>query len=146
MVYFDYHNLDFKSKFIIDAGILDHLKLIINTSSRIKNNESKYWAISLLHQLSMANDLHEEIIEKGFIYDLAYFSKEFYGNSTFQKLALHSVIRLLSLVQLLNVERYLVELEKFNFSKVVATSLKHDNTEIACWASFLMHEYAIRGM
>ncbi len=94
----------------------------------------------------MANDLHEEIIEKGFINDLAYFAKEFYGNSTFQKLALHSVIRLLSLVQLRNVERYLVELEKFNFSKVVATSLKHDDKEIACWAAFLMHEYAIRGI
>jgi hypothetical protein len=93
----------------------------------------------------MANDLQDVMIEKGFIYNLAYFAKEFYGNSTLQKLALHSVVRLLSSVQLLEVEAYLVELEKFNFSKAVATALKHDDTEIACWAAFMMHEYSIRG-
>lgn len=145
MVFYKIFNLDLKSKCMVDCGILDHLGLIINGSSRTRNDDSKYWAINILHQFSMANDLQDVMIEKGFIYNLAYFAKEFYGNSTLQKLALHSVVRLLSSVQLLEVEAYLVELEKFNFSKAVATALKHDDTEIACWAAFMMHEYSIRG-
>lgn len=130
---------------MVQFGILDHLKLIINSSSRIKNDDSKYWAINILHQISVANDFQDEMIEKGFMTDLAYFAKEFYGNSTLQKTALHSVVRLLSAVPLKKVDKLLKELETFNFSKTVATALKNDDIELSCWATFLMHEYSIRG-
>ena len=36
------------------------------------------------------------MIQQGFILDFVLLSKQFYGNTTFQKLAMHSVVRLLA--------------------------------------------------
>ena len=130
-----------KNKWIVDYGILNTLKGLIDSSKRFKNDDSKYWAINLLHQIAMCNDLQDELVKMGFIKDLAIFTREFYGNTGYQKMGLHSVVRLLASVELNQVKLHLNDLEKFNFSKTVATAIKQDDIELSCWAAFLMRKF-----
>jgi hypothetical protein len=84
------------------------------------------------------------MIKKGYIEVFAKLAKQFYGTPNSQKLAMHSLVRLLASVEATDTVKVLADLEDFRFSFVVATALKHEDIELVCWAAFLLHEYAVK--
>ena len=147
---------DKKKTRLIKYHILNYLKPVL-LSKDAKNYWLYHWALSLAHSLSLSDSLQSVLIENGFLFDFAVLAKRFYGIPSFQKMALHSIVRLLSCIDskgihkwflfvfyVIEIASHLTDLEEIQFSLVICNALKNDDVELVCWAAFILHEYACK--
>ncbi len=83
---------------MVKYNVLKQLRRVLMDTTG-KNRETKYWALQLAHQLALSDSLQALLIKKGFIQLFAKLAKQYSGTALFQRLALHSVVRLLASVE-----------------------------------------------
>jgi hypothetical protein len=134
---------DDNKKAIVNYGILDSIFKILSSTPNC-NNDLKYWTLLILHQLSLTEELHGKMVEKGFIKLLAQLARRTFGNTSMQKLCFHSLVRIITELDDEQSVKYLNELLKLNIITLISSCLKNEDTELVYWTIGLIHEFAVK--
>jgi len=134
---------DDNKRAIVNYGILDSIFKILSSTPNC-NNDLKYWTLLILHQLSLTEELHNKMVEKGFIKLLAQLARRTFGNTSMQKLCFHSLVRIITELDDEQSVKYLNELLKLNIITLISSCLKNEDTELVYWTIGLIHEFAVK--
>ncbi|ORY18099.1 ARM repeat-containing protein [Neocallimastix californiae] len=134
---------DDNKRAIVNYGILDSIFKILSSTPNC-NNDLKYWTLLILHQLSLTEELHSKMVEKGFIKLLAQLARRTFGNTSMQKLCFHSLVRIITELDDEQSVKYLNELLKLNIITLISSCLKNEDTELVYWTIGLIHEFAVK--
>ncbi|KAI9199660.1 uncharacterized protein BJ171DRAFT_517423 [Polychytrium aggregatum] len=129
--------------YIARHGILAPLiKILKDCPSH--NTDLKYWALLLLHQLSLCDDVHAGMIKKDIVSLLATLTRLTFGNTNMQKMCLHSLVRLITSMESQRATKELNKLLDMHMVSMIALCLKNDDMELIYWTVFLMHEFVVK--
>lgn len=109
-------------------------------------NDLKYWIVCLLHQLCLTESVSNYLIDAKVIYQMVEVSMLTFGNPSMQKLCFHSIVRLLSNFEEDHATDVLNELADMSLISLAAACLRNNDSELAQWTLFLIHEFAIRNV
>ncbi|ORX41985.1 ARM repeat-containing protein [Piromyces finnis] len=134
---------DDNKRAIVNYGILDSIYRILSSTPNC-NNDLKYWTLLILHQLSLTEELHNKMVDRGFIKLLAQLARRTFGNTSMQKLCFHSLVRIITELDEEQSIKYLNELLKLNIITLISSCLKNEDTELVYWTIGLIHEFAVK--
>lgn len=116
------------------------------TSPTVNFSDIKYWALLLLHQLSLTEETHKTLISCEVIPIFALACSNFYGNTNMQKLCFHSLVRLLSSLEDDDKCKEIFEkLTEMHIIPLISSHLRNDDAELVSWSIFMLHEFSYRG-
>ncbi|TPX32811.1 hypothetical protein SmJEL517_g04134 [Synchytrium microbalum] len=128
---------------LIEYKVLDPLLKLLN-STPTHSNDLKYWALLMLHQFCLQEELHVFLLAKKVINILATMTRLTFGNSNMQKLCLHSLVRLISSLDKTHAVNELNELVSMNMVPLICACIRNDDVELSSWAAFVLHEFVTR--
>ncbi|XJO78651.1 hypothetical protein BDV3_003058 [Batrachochytrium dendrobatidis] len=128
---------------IVQYGVLGPLTHFLSATPKL-NSDLKYWALLLLHQISISEDMHFIMVKHNVIELLARVARLIFGNTSMQKLCLHSLVRLVSSLPAEEAPAQLSILIEMKMIHIIAACLRHDDVELVSWAVFLLHEFAVK--
>nr|KAJ3422335.1 hypothetical protein HK105_000154 [Polyrhizophydium stewartii] len=121
------HGAERRKTRMVHYGVVKPLMAILS-EDRKPNSDLKYFALTLLHQISLRDDLHPALIEANAIEVLVKLTRESFTNSSMQKLCLHSLVRIVSAVPV----------EANDHGPI------SEDYELVSWAILLLHEFAVK--
>eukprot|EP01135_Chromosphaera_perkinsii_P002552 Nk52_evm68s224 gene=Nk52_evmTU68s224 len=127
-------------KMVVKSGII---KVLIEILRERKSRDLSYWALVVVHQLSLNEDLREELVCMSALPVLTRMTRASQGNDHTQKLCLHTLVLLTSTDNELSYSS-LNEIVECGIIKPAVVSLKSDDAELVYWALGLIHELALK--
>lgn len=124
---------------------VEHLTRFIKENPD-RYNDLKYWCVMLLHQLCLAESVTDYLIESKVIFLMVTVSKLTFGNPAIQKLCFHIIVRILSTFDDDYATNVLNELADMHLIPLASACLRNNDSELAQWTLFLIHEFAIRSV
>ena len=100
----------------------------------------------LLHQFTLTDALNSYIIDSKVLYILVDTLRLTYGNSSLQKLCLHSMVRTLATLTDDFGSKTLNLMAEMNLIPLAAACLRSSDAELTQWAVFLIHEFVTRNV
>ncbi|KAL2916522.1 hypothetical protein HK105_203955 [Polyrhizophydium stewartii] len=128
---------------MVHYGVVKPLMAILS-EDRKPNSDLKYFALTLLHQISLRDDLHPALIEANAIEVLVKLTRESFTNSSMQKLCLHSLVRIVSAVPVEESHMYITRLAELRVIPLIGICLRYEDYELVSWAILLLHEFAVK--
>ncbi|EGF77219.1 hypothetical protein BATDEDRAFT_27890 [Batrachochytrium dendrobatidis JAM81] len=110
---------------IVQYGVLGPLTHFLSATPKL-NSDLKYWALLLLHQISISEDMHFIMVKHNVIELLARVARLIFGNTSMQKLCLHSLVRLVSSLPAEEAPAQLSILIEMKMIHIIAACLRHD--------------------
>ncbi|CAG8552108.1 2934_t:CDS:10 [Diversispora eburnea] len=119
-------------------GIIPTLANLLGGSNSLYDSETKSWSLMVIHQLSLYDRLHPQLVKEGFIPILANMSWQTFGSSTMPKYCLQALAR-----------KELNNLLDCNIVGLLSACLRNstensDDGELLYWSMGLLHEFVIK--
>ena len=108
---------------LVHAGLLKPLIEFL-MSAPTHNNDLKYWCLLVVHQLCLEETLRPILIDHKLVGVLGKLSRLTFGNSGMQKLAIHSIVRLIGNMEDVEAQQALHNLHGEGLIPMLASCLK----------------------
>ncbi|KAL7752825.1 hypothetical protein RI367_001828 [Sorochytrium milnesiophthora] len=134
---------DSQKQAAVALGVLEPLRATLQDKHTPK--DLIYWTLILVHQFALsAENSSADMVNMGFVPLLGMMLRETYGNANMQKLCLHAIVRLVGQLEASAAQQQLEQLLQVNIVAILASSFRHEDSEIVYWSLGLTHEYAVK--
>ncbi|KAH9252704.1 hypothetical protein BASA81_009398 [Batrachochytrium salamandrivorans] len=113
---------------IVQYGVLVPLIHFLSATPKL-NSDLKYWALLLLHQISICEEMHPIMVKHNIVELLARVARLTFGNTNINKIEAPAQLTILIDMKMIN---------------IIAACLRHDDVELVSWAVFLLHEFTVK--